>query len=132
MSMFVFKDEESVEPTDTNKKNKKVWRILVVDDDKAVHEITQLVLSDAIIENRSLEIVSVFSSQEAQKILKNDDTFCMAFVDVVMETDHAGLELVDWIRNDLKNQSIRLILRTGQAGSAPEAKVIKEFDIRAC
>ncbi|MBB6542498.1 CheY-like chemotaxis protein [Thalassotalea piscium] len=130
--MFVFKDEESVEPTDTNKKNKKVWRILVVDDDKAVHEITQLVLSDAIIENRSLEIVSVFSSQEAQKILKNDDTFCMAFVDVVMETDHAGLELVDWIRNDLKNQSIRLILRTGQAGSAPEAKVIKEFDIRAC
>ncbi len=28
-----------------------------------------------------------------------------------------------------KNQAIRLILRTGQAGTAPEAKVIKEFDI---
>lgn len=129
MSMFVFKDEESAEISVSTKKNKKVWRILIVDDDEAVHQITKLVLSDAIIENRTLEMVSVFSSKEAQEVLKNDDSFCMAFVDVVMETDHAGLELVDWIRNTLKNQAIRLILRTGQAGSAPEAKVIKEFDI---
>lgn len=102
---------------------------MVVDDDESVHQITRLVLADAVIENRQLDIVSAYSSAEAQEILKNDDTFCMAFVDVVMETDHAGLELVEWIRKDIRNQAIRLILRTGQAGSAPEAKVIKEFDI---
>jgi response regulator RpfG family c-di-GMP phosphodiesterase len=128
MSNFLFKDE----PEDTSNKQtqkQKVWRILVVDDDESVHQVTKLVLSDAHIEHRTLEIVSVYSCIQAQEILKDDDSFCMAFVDVVMETDHAGLDLVEWIRKDLKNQAIRLILRTGQAGNAPESKVIKEFDI---
>lgn len=131
MSDFIFQDEDDDE-VDNNVvqvKSDKFWRILVIDDDESVHQVTKLVLADAEIEYRNLDIVSAFSSKEAKEILLKDDSFCMAFVDVVMETDHAGLELVEWIRKDLKNQSIRLVLRTGQAGSAPEAKVIKEFDI---
>jgi response regulator RpfG family c-di-GMP phosphodiesterase len=129
MSNFLFKEEASESTSIIKTKKAKVWRILVIDDDESVHQVTRLVLSDAIIENRALDIVSAYSSKQAREILLEDDNFCMAFVDVVMETDHAGLELVEWIRNILKNQAIRLILRTGQAGSAPEAKVIKEFDI---
>jgi response regulator RpfG family c-di-GMP phosphodiesterase len=131
MSNFLFKEESTEELlfSGASKAKAKVWRILVIDDDESVHQVTRLVLSDANIENRNLEIVSAYSSKEAQEILAEDNSFCMAFVDVVMETDHAGLELVEWIRNDLKNQAIRLVLRTGQAGTAPEAKVIKEFDI---
>ncbi|WP_286232558.1 HD domain-containing phosphohydrolase [Thalassotalea sediminis] len=130
MSKFIFKEEapeNSINERTTA--SDKVWRILVVDDDESVHQITRLVLGDSIIEGRNLEIVSAFSAIEARQVLAEDDDFCMAFVDVVMETDHAGLELVEWIRKVKKNQAIRLILRTGQAGSAPEAKVIKEFDI---
>jgi len=129
MSTFVFKDEEEHSPAQPSKGNGKLWRILVIDDDDSVHQITRLVLSDLEIEGRKLDIVSAYSSQEAQAILEKDNDFCMAFVDVVMETDHAGLELVEWIRKVKRNQAIRLVLRTGQAGTAPEAKVIKEFDI---
>jgi len=129
MSNFLFKDESPDDTCSSKSKKNKVWRILVIDDDESVHQVTRLVLADANIEHRKLDIVSAYSSEQAREILLKDDTFCMAFVDVVMETDHAGLELVEWIRNDLKNQAIRLILRTGQAGSAPESKVIKEFDI---
>lgn len=130
MSKFIFKEEPEEESVQRKSSNiEKTWRLLVVDDDESVHQITRLVLADAVIEQRKLEIVSAYSSVEAQEILEQDDNFCMAFVDVVMETDHAGLELVEWIRKVKRNQAIRLILRTGQAGSAPEAKVIKEFDI---
>ena len=128
MSDFIFQDEVETEPDQKVKKD-RFWRILVVDDDESVHQVTKLVLADAEIEHRKLNIVSAYSSEEAKEILLKDDSFCMAFVDVVMETDHAGLELVEWIRKEHKNQVIRLILRTGQAGTAPEAKVIKEFDI---
>lgn len=128
MSNFIFQDEAETEP-EIKLKKEKFWRVLVVDDDESVHQVTKLVLADAEIEHRKLIIVSAYSSKEAKDILLNDNTFCMAFVDVVMETDHAGLELVEWIRKDLQNQAIRLILRTGQAGTAPEAKVIKDFDI---
>jgi response regulator RpfG family c-di-GMP phosphodiesterase len=129
MSTFIFKDEVEEEQLEKIIIKNKLWRVLVVDDDESVHQVTRLVLAEANIEHRKLDIVSVYSSTEAKELLAKDDTFCMAFVDVVMETDHAGLELVEWIRNDLKNQDIRLVLRTGQAGSAPEAKVIKDFDI---
>jgi len=129
MSNFIFKDEPEDSNKITNNMPIKKWRILVVDDDDSVHQVTKLVLADAKIENRQLDIVSVYSMDEAKKKLLEEDDFCMAFVDVVMETDHAGLELVQWIREELKNQAILLILRTGQAGSAPEAKVIKDFDI---
>jgi len=130
MSTFVFKDEPEEGQSGSSKVcSDKVWRILVVDDDESVHQITRLVLAESIIEGRKLELVSAYSSKEAQEILADDDSFCMAFVDVVMETDHAGLELVEWIRKEKCNQAIRLVLRTGQAGTAPEAKVIREFDI---
>lgn len=129
MTDFIFKEEpEEINDIIPHKTSKK-WRILVVDDDDSVHQVTKLVLADVEIENRFLEIISVYSMAEAKKTLLNDENFCMAFVDVVMETDHAGLELVQWIREELKNQSIRLVLRTGQAGSAPEAKVIRDYDI---
>lgn len=130
MSKFIFKEEAEESVTEQKPlKNQRFWRVLVVDDDESVHQITRLVLNDALIEGRKLDIVSAYSSAEAKQVLANDDSFCMAFVDVVMETDHAGLELVEWIRKEKRNQAIRLILRTGQAGTAPEAKVIKEFDI---
>ncbi len=131
MSKFLFENEsEEIPPVAKNiKHNGKFWRILIIDDDDSVHQVTRLVLNNVEIEHRELEIVSAFSSAEAKDILLKNNDFCMAFVDVVMETDDAGLQLVEWIRRDLKNQAIRLILRTGQAGSAPEAKVIRDFDI---
>lgn len=129
MSDFIFQDEVEEENEEVKGNVDKHWRILVIDDDESVHQVTKLVLADAEIEHRPLEIISAYSSIQAKEILSNDDSFCMAFVDVVMETDHAGLELVEWIRKEHKNQGIRLVLRTGQAGTAPEARVIKEFDI---
>jgi len=129
MNDFIFKAEAEENESLAIAKSTKKWRILVVDDDESVHQVTNLVLADAEIENRFLEIVSVYSMEEAKEKLLEDNDFCMAFVDVVMETDHAGLDLVQWIREELKNQAIRLVLRTGQAGTAPEAKVIKDYDI---
>jgi response regulator RpfG family c-di-GMP phosphodiesterase len=129
MSDLLFMDETEDFDLVEKSKNRKVWKVLVVDDDESVHQVTKLVLADTEIEHRQLEITSAFSSAEAKELLLSSDEYCMAFVDVVMETEHAGLELVEWIRNDLKNKNIRLILRTGQAGSAPESRVIRDFDI---
>ncbi len=128
MDNFLFKDEPE-EATNPKVKADKVWKILIVDDDEAVHQVTKLVLADADIEHRKLEIHSAYSSEEAKEVLSDNDDFCMVFLDVVMETDDAGLQLVGWIRKELQNQAIRIVLRTGQAGTAPEATVIKEFDI---
>ena len=46
-----------------------------------------------------------------------------------METEHAGLDLVRYLRETCDNRLTRLVLRTGQAGQAPEDRVIRDYDI---
>ena len=105
------------------------WHVLVIDDEQSVHDVSKLSFGRLEVFDQPVKIHSAFSAKEARELLSSDIDFCMAFVDVVMETDDAGLKLVDWIRNDLDNHEIRLILRTGQAGAAPEGEVIRNYDI---
>ena len=105
------------------------WRVLVVDDDPFIHEITELSLEQFRYEGRHLELIRAYSGQEAREILSRETGIAVALVDVVMETDDAGLRLVDFIRQDLGDTMIRLVVRTGQAGSAPEHEVIERYDI---
>lgn len=105
------------------------WRILVVDDDEDVHSVTRLILTKIIFKNRPVELLSAYSAIEAQEILSQEKNIAVVLLDVVMETDDAGLRLVKIIREELKNHEIRIILRTGQPGQAPEERVIVDYDI---
>jgi diguanylate cyclase len=105
------------------------WRVLVVDDEVDVHNVTQFILEDVKFEGRPLEILNAYSGQEARALLAVEKEIAIILLDVVMETNEAGLELVKFIREDLKNKKIRIILRTGQPGQAPEAKVVIDYDI---
>lgn len=105
------------------------WRVLLVDDDAQMHQITQLALNGFQFQGRGLELVSAFSGMQAREIFDSQTDIAVALIDVVMETEHSGLELVRHIRSERKNHMTRLVLRTGQAGQAPEDMVIREFEI---
>lgn len=105
------------------------WRMLVVDDEPDVHRVTRMVLSDFSFEGRPLEILSAYSGAEARLLLSQSNDIAVILLDVVMETDDAGLTLVRQIRQDLRNENVRIVLRTGQPGMAPEQTVIVEYDI---
>ena len=105
------------------------WKVLIVYDEKDVHEITQLGLEDFQFANRTLQIFQAMSGTKAREILQTEPDIAVALIDVVMETDDAGLQLVNYIRNELKYSIIRLIIRTGQPGMAPEREVIERYDI---
>ncbi len=125
--IFLFADE-NVDNADDNSKRKQ-WKILVVDDEKAIHASTKFVLNDYEYNGASVELLHAYSSKEAKDVLDNNTGIALILLDVVMETDNAGLEFVGYVREDLNNSNIRIILRTGQAGSDPEWKVINKYDI---
>lgn len=106
-----------------------IQKILIVDDDEAVHDITNISLDSMNFSDFELEVLTAYSSSEAKIILNEHDDIALALIDVVMETPEAGLELVDYIRNELKNNFIRLIIRTGQANDFPPMHVIQHYDI---
>lgn len=105
------------------------YKILIVDDEEEVHKITRLTLRDLIVDGHSLTFLSAYSMGDAKAILKSHEDIAVILVDVVMETNGAGLELVKFIREELGNRMTRIILRTGQPGAAPEEKVILDYDI---
>lgn len=105
------------------------WTVLVVDDDQFVHQVTSLVLKDFHFQNRRLELLGAFSGEEARRLMHEHDDIALVLLDVVMEDNDTGLKLARWIRDDLKNSFVRIILRTGQPGHAPENEVITRYDI---
>jgi len=106
-----------------------VWKILIADDEPEVHTITKTVLSNFEFENSKLEFISTYSGEETIKVLKENPDIAIVLLDVVMETDDAGLIVAKTIRDDLNNHLVRIILRTGQPGSAPEKDVINRYEI---
>jgi diguanylate cyclase (GGDEF)-like protein/PAS domain S-box-containing protein len=113
------------EPTETA----PPWYILVVDDDPGVHDMTRVLLRDLAFQGRPFEVISAYSAAEAKAALATRPDIPVALVDVVMESEQAGLQLVHSIRRELGNQTTRIILRTGQPGEAPERDVVLAYDI---
>ncbi|WP_146214692.1 response regulator [Azospirillum thermophilum] len=125
---IVFAAEESAAPSATAA-TAPPWTIMVVDDESDVHSMTALLLDDVTFMGRRLDIVNAYTASQAQTVLQSRADIAVVLLDVVMEEDDSGLKLVRWIRDGLGNRDIRIILRTGQPGQAPQRDVIVDYDI---
>lgn len=105
------------------------WKVLIVDDEPEVHNVTRLVLSGFTFENRPLDFLSAHSAEQARALLRANADIAVMLLDVVMEHDQAGLDLVREVRETMLNRNLRIVLRTGQPGQAPEHDVIANYDI---
>merc|ERR1711974_463928 len=97
----------------------KDWNILIVDDDEEIHTVTRLALSDLIVNDRKLNFLHAYSGEHAKEILNEyGREIAIILLDVVMETDDAGFDVVTYLREKLELPEPRIILRTGQPGYA--------------
>jgi len=124
---LVFLDEQAV--TGAASTDWAVWRVMIVDDDEDVHATTTFALGNLDMQGRPLEFVHAYSAAQAREMLRHESDIAVILLDVVMEHDDAGLHLVRHIRETLKLSDVRIILRTGQPGYAPEIDAIRDFDI---
>lgn len=107
---------------------KSRWRVLVVDDDKEVHESTHFALKNIDILGKPVELIHAYNAAETLAALKHNNDIALLLLDVVMEEEDTGLRLVKQIR-DAGFHELRIVLRTGQPGYAPEISVLREYDI---
>lgn len=127
---WLLEDEEPTPNTNpSNETEMAPWRILIVDDEPDIHTVTRLAIANVKYKNRGLEILSAYSAQEGLMIMRRESDIALILLDVVMETDDAGLRMAKQIREDLRNELTRIVLRTGQPGQAPEREVILNYDI---
>ena len=105
------------------------WKILIVDDEDEIHAITCLVFDNVRFDGRSIEFLSAFSGAESKQLLREHPDIALVLLDVVMEEETSGLEVVRFIRKELGYTFMRIVLRTGQPGQAPEREVTARYDI---
>ena len=140
---FIFADDDRRQPTNATNEDDSgsqavpnsppapiaAWKVLIVDDDVLIHRATTLALEDCTFENKPLMFLHAHSGAEAKDLIQAHPDTALILLDVVMETHDAGLQVVQYIRAELSNHQVRIILRTGQPGEAPEASVILDYDI---
>lgn len=108
---------------------KESWKILIVDDEEQIHTATHIALKKFNFEDKALSFISAYSAKEAKELIQEHPDVAIILLDVIMETDDAGLEFVKYVREELGNELVRIILRTGQPGQVPEKSVIVNYDI---
>jgi len=105
------------------------WKVIVIDDDTVVHDVTKMVLQNFIFKDRKLKLIHGYSGEQARELVKENPDTAIIFLDVMMETDTAGLDTVKYIREQLNNRAVRIIIRTGQSGQIPEHLAVNLYDI---
>ena len=105
------------------------WKVMIVDDEPEVHRITKITLSKFEFDGKPIDFLHAYSATEAKALLATTPDVALLLLDVVMEADHAGLEVVKFVRDELQNKMVRIVLRTGQPGQAPEDDVVTNYDI---
>ncbi|NJB66519.1 response regulator RpfG family c-di-GMP phosphodiesterase [Desulfobaculum xiamenense] len=106
-----------------------LWKLMIVDDEEEVHRVTRMVVRDFSFEGRGFECLSAYSAAQARELIREHPDTAVILLDVVMETNQAGLEFVRFIREEVRDRRVRIILRTGQPGHAPEREVVDQYDI---
>jgi len=105
------------------------WKILVVDDEQDVHDVSRLAFKRVEFRNKTIQLLSAFSTNEARTIIEDNPDIALVLLDIVMEEDNSGLELVKYIREVIHNEKIQIIIRTGHPGHAPVDEVIFKYEV---
>lgn len=126
---FLFLEEDETDEDDLEAKDQMPWRILIVDDDEDVHRSTQFALGGETVLGCPLYFHHAYSLADAIDVLRQCDGIAVALVDVVMETQDAGLKLARYIRDELNQNEIRIVIRTGQPGTLSEKEASETAEI---
>jgi DNA-binding NtrC family response regulator len=105
------------------------WKVLVVDDEPSIHQITSLLFNRFEFRQRRVQLYHAYSASEAMQLIQKEKDFAVILLDVVMETEFAGLDLVDYIRLVLKNYLVKIIMRTGQPGNMTAEQVQRDYQV---
>lgn len=120
---------EDTEEGDLHEQAQSAWQVLIADDDHSVHEATVAALSGQRVHNRSLSFLHAYSAAETVSLLASSKGVHLVLLDVVMESPDAGLRAVTEIRDKLGLHDLKIVIRTGQPGHAPEQEIRREYAI---
>ena len=105
------------------------WHVLIIDDDESVHGVTDIALKQMEFTGSPLLLHHAFSCNQAKEVLKKHPAMALVLLDISLDSDNDGLDLIHWIRRTLKNASIQIVIRTGNCDLFFEKDIVDTYDI---
>jgi CheY-like chemotaxis protein len=105
------------------------WTILIVDDEQVIHDVLTMNLRHMEYNNKPITFLNAYSASQAKEMITDNPNIAVVILDVMMEEDDAGLNMVKFIREDMQNANMRILLHTGQPGIAPKREAAERFKI---
>lgn len=105
------------------------WKVLAIDDDNDFQRSIAFALRGMRFRSRRIELLQARSMGEAARMLARHRDIAVILLDVVMDTDDAGLRLCKALRETIGNLAVRIVLVTGEPGLAPMKHVMLDYDI---
>jgi diguanylate cyclase (GGDEF)-like protein len=107
-----------------------VWKVLLVDDDDPLHRVLKEASQKIYVNTHKITSLHAKTQQEVHKLLGEHPDIAIVFIDISLGTPTAGLALVEYIRNELKNEEVRIILLASKkTPPMPPEEIIEKYDI---
>ncbi len=98
----------------------KPFNILIVDDVKDVHHVTDIISRSKDFDGYELNLLHTESAKETIELLQQRNDIDLILLDIIMETIHSGLSVIDYVRNELHNEDIQIVISTAYPGNIPD------------
>lgn len=108
------------------------WKILIADDDKAVHAVVRLALANLTVAGRPMQFRDAYHGEQACRVLSGDADIALVLMDLAMEGERSGLEAARVIREAMGNRRVRIVLCTGEIEPALRAGTMAQLDLNDC
>jgi len=96
------------------------FKILIVDDSELILNTMKLILNNYVYKGMEVDLEFASSGYEAKSMFGKNERFDLLLLDIIMETKNAGFEVVDYIRNNMKDDDVRIFIVSGRTGGLPE------------
>jgi len=104
------------------------WVVLIADDEKDVHTITHMVCSDFKFEDNNVSFIDSYSAKETIEMIR-DNKVSALILDMIMENDYSGIDVINEIRDNMLNIDTRIILRSG---NIVNHSFMERYNINGC
>lgn len=107
-----------------------MWKVTIAHEDRAVHAAICLALENVRIDEKPLTVISAFCESDAKELIAtHPDTALMVIAGKMGGNNEAEAGLVPWIREQLNNPWVRMIVLDQCAEKPIETDRMLQFDI---
>jgi len=104
------------------------WQILSIDTTASANNTIKKTLDGFHFLNKDMLVLQAESTAQAKHILSKHSDIALVLLNT-MDEKLESLELIQYIRINLENYRVRIILRTGYPDVLPDIRLIEEYEV---